>query len=279
MSKGSDSREFFEVFKAPENLQDAQKKEVKSTEESADVTKPKPSVPAPGAEEKAVNKPGISADPLGWIRNTRKEDISFKKKEKTSALPNPPSAASKGERILRKDEIVLRQETLVISVIVATFFSIACFFVGHKIGHNKGVVSQVEEWVESLDPKDAKNTGLRQFRPVAGDQKVTSTAVPQQIEKPTEQQKALSKDTWTLRAISYRNTKGNIERAKGVAKAIQNSLNYDSFVVDTGREILVCVGEFDARDSTDLTRAQKELAGFSYENKKPFKGCYPVRMR
>lgn len=279
MSKGSDSREFFEIFKAPENLQDAQKKEVKSTEESADVTKPKPSVPDPEAEEKAVNKPGISADPLGWIRNTRKEDISFKKKEKTSALPNPPSAASKGERISRKDEIVLRQETLVISVIAATFFSIGCFFVGHKIGYNKGIMSQVEEWVESLEPQDAKKTGLRQFRPVARDQKVTSTSVPQKIEKPTEQQMALSNDKWTLRAISYRNTKGSIERAKEVAKAIQDTLNYDAFVVNTEKEILVCVGEFESRDGADLIQAQKALAGFSFENKKPFKGNYPVRIR
>lgn len=143
-------------------------------------------------------------------------------------------------------------------------------------------MKQVEAWVNVPESQeDTKKAGLGQFRPVGEDQKTANKAVPipQKTEKPAGQPGAVSTDKWTLRAISYRNTKGNLDRAKEVAQTIQSTLNYNTFIVDAGREILVCVGEFDARDSGDLIQAQKRLADFSYENTKPFKGSYPVRMR
>lgn len=316
MSKETGSREFFEVFKTPENVPNTQNKEVKPVTELSDVIPQKPPIPATDTkaevDNKAVNKATFSADPLGWIKNTRKEDVIFRKKLDTP-IQDHSSGALKDERTPRKDEITLRQETLIIGAIAATFLSIACFFVGHKIGYNKAIMSRVEEWAEALEsqPQDIKKTGLGQPRSAEISQKAinkplsqktekqidqaktqdtrgagtevarkTSSKVSsQKAEKSGEQPKPIIKDKWTLRVISYKNTKENVERAKEVAKEIQNSLGYDAFVVNAGKEVIICVGEFEANDSADLTNVQKALAELSYRNKKQFEGCYPIRMR
>ena len=70
-----------------------------------------------------------------------------------------------------------------------------------------------------------------------------------------------------------------MEKAKELARALQNLVRYNAFVVNTGKELIVCVGEFEANDSPDLVNTQKTLAEFKYENKKQFDGCYPIRMK
>ena len=61
---------------------------------------------------------------------------------------------------MRKDDVVLRQETLLISAIAATFLSIACFFVGYKVGYNKGAGllegGEEEQWMETVAPPAQK---------------------------------------------------------------------------------------------------------------------------
>jgi hypothetical protein len=275
MARGSDSREFFEIFKPPQKVEDVQKKEIKPQTEPA-VASPQPGTLTP--DEKPVTKPILKADPLGWIKKTCTEETTVKGK---SGETRPFSAPPKEERILRKDEVILRQETLIIGAIAATFLSIACFFVGHKVGYNKGIMSQAEEWLETIEPEpqDTKRTPFGQPKSVEVPQKLTSKASPIKSEKQTEQPKPIIKDKWTLRVISYKNTKENIERAKAIAKAIQNTLGYDAFIVNTGKEIFICVGEFEESNHPDLIAAQKTLTEFKYENKKQFVECYPVRMR
>lgn len=271
MTKGSDSREFFEIFKPPQKAEDIQKKEIRPQTESSEAkSQPKPSV----SDEKPDSRPILTADPLGWIKKTSAEEPALKEKPKEF---HPVFTQPKEERALRKDEVILRQETLIIGAIAATFLSIACFFVGHKVGYNKGVMNQTEEWLETIEPVDTKKATFGQPEPADIPQKVTSKAVPIKPEKQIEQ--PIIKDKWTLRVISYKNTKENIEKAKETAKTIQNTLDFDTFIVNTGKEIFICVGEFEENDNADLINAQKTLAEFKYENKKQFEGCYPVRMK
>jgi len=276
MTRGNDSREFFEIFKPPQKVEDIQKKEIRSQTESTDAS-PQPGPPI--TDDKPVTKPVSKADPLGWIKKTCAEETAIKEKpiesRPASAPPKP-----KDERILRKDEVVLRQETLIIGAIAATFLSIACFFIGHKVGYNKGVMSQAEEWLETIEPQqDTKKPPFGQPEPVEVPQKATSKAAPIKSEKQNEQPKPIIKDKWTLRVVSYKNTKENVEKAKEIAKTIQSTLGYDTFIVNTGKEIFICVGEFEEANNADLINAQKALAEFKYENRKQFEGCYPIRMR
>lgn len=278
MTKGSDSREFFEIFKPPSKTQDTQKGETKSQTIEPEVSLQHKSVIE---EEKAVIKP-TPVDPLGWIKKTSSENHVIKEKP---AVPPPIPPSSKNERILRKDEVILRQETLIIGAIAATFLSIACFFIGHKVGYNKGIMSQAEEWLETIEPQKPKKTVFGPQEPAEmPPQKTVSKPAAVKPEKQIEQQKSTVKepsikDKWTLRVISYKNTKENIEKAKEIAKTIQDTFGYNTFVVNTGKEIFICVGEFETSDNAALIDAQKALAEFKYENRKQFEGCYPIRMR
>ncbi|HHT9114386.1 MAG: hypothetical protein HZA47_10285 [Planctomycetes bacterium] len=281
MTKGSDSREFFEIFKQTEKTEDVEKKEIKPQ----DVRPQTPTASVP--ESKPVTSPGgQSVDPLGWIKNTtRAEEQTFKGKVETPVTSQPVSAPpAKQERTPRKDEVTLRQETLIIGAIAATFLSIACFFVGYKVGYNKGTMNQAEEWLETIEPRDAKKStfGQKTEEPPLAPQKAPSKSEQPLIiakEKQTEQHKPIIRDKWTLRVVSYKNTKENLEKAKELAKTLQNSLGYDSFIVNVGKDLYICVGEFETNDSADLIDTQKKLAEFKYENKKQFDSCYPIRMR
>ncbi len=273
MTKGHDSREFFEIFKPPHKGEDVQKHERKShTESMGSIPRPEPLIP----EEKPVAKPTAKADPLEWIKKTCEEETPVREKAVES---RPVSAPPKNERNLRKDEVVLRQETLIIGAIAATFLSIACFFIGHKVGYNKGMLSQAEEWLETIEPQDTKKIPFGQQEPAEVPQKAVSKAAPIKPEKQVEQAKPIIKDKWTLRVVSYKHTKENVEKAKEIGKTIQNMLGYDAFIVKRGKEIFICVGEFEESDNPNLMSAQKTLAEFKYENRKQFEGCYPIRMR
>ena len=281
MTKGSDSREFFELFKVPLKADDAQKKEVKHIAEAEDVGSKQA---LPNTEDKQVTKPAASThDSLGWIKRTRAEEITSKGKLETPIMSQSVYTPPKTESVQRKDELILRQETLIIAAIAATFLSIACFFVGYKVGYNKGTTSQTgEEWLETIEPQDTKKGIFGRSDSVDVTQNAVTKTAPVKVEKQAEKAvktAPIIKDKWTLRVVSYKNTKDNVEKAKGIAKTLQDTLGYDTFVVNTGKELFICVGEFGSNDSANLIEAQKAIAGFKYENKIQFEGCYPVRMR
>ncbi|MEK6621363.1 MAG: hypothetical protein AABZ13_02665, partial [Planctomycetota bacterium] len=256
-------------------------------------------------------RPVAPVDPLKWIKNTSKEGLSDKVKPesplKTYSAPQSPYT---NEPAVRKDDVVLRQETLIISAIAATFLSIACFFVGYKVGYNKGAGllegGEEEQWMETVAPpaqkkvehapakvaevpqkpaskpapqKVEKPAEPAPVKAVEPPQKSAGKPVPQKVEKPVEPPKPATKDSWTLRVVSYKNTRENVEKAKEVAKVIYDKLGLDAFVVSGEKDIFVCVGEYEGSDSSGLTHAQKALSELVYENKKQFEGCYPVRMR
>lgn len=273
MTKGSDSREFFEIFKPMQKVENAQKSEVQPQEETTEEShQPKPF----NHDEKSDTKPAPVQDPLGWIKKTSGEG-QFLKENKT--VNKPVFAPLKQERPLRKDEVVVRQETLIIGAIAATFLSIACFFIGHKVGYHKGILSQTEEWLETIEPQNAKKPVFHQSVPEDVPQKSATKPAPPQAEKQSEQPKPIIKDTWTLRVVSYKNTKENVEKAKAMAKTIQDIAGHDAFIVNTGKEIFICVGEFEEAGSADLLTTQKKITEFKYQNKRQFEGCYPIRMR
>lgn len=282
MTKGSDSKEFFEVFKQskqPESMEEKeiQKKEVTPLKQAPDG---EPQSTSPAIENKTVIPSPVTADPLAWIRNTQKENTAFKETLEAPKTSRPVSDLPKSERVQRKDEVILRQETLIIGAIAATFLSIACFFVGHKVGYNKGTMNQTEEWQETIELPDTKKTGFLQSRPEEVPQKnIVKPAPEKPPDKQVEQPKPIIKDKWTLRAVSYTNTKENIEKAKEIARTLQDKLGYNAFVVNAGKDLFVCVGEFEASDSADIMKAKSKLSEFSYENRKQFEGCYPVRIK
>ncbi len=295
MTKGNDSREFFELFKPQQKADTAKQRDEQRSPEAADAAPQQvPVVP----EVHNVAEPVVAPDPLKWIKDTRQVDSPQKERQRTALTPPGKPDTQKYERVLRKDEVVLRQETLIIGAIAATLLSIACFFVGHKVGYNKGVLNQTEEWLETIEPQDAKKSFLGQPKPVEAPQphKPANKPAPAKVEKQEEHAKQVAKDSkikekqaeawkqpvkdkWTLRAVAYKNTKENIEKTRELAKTILDALGYDSFVVNTGKELFVCVGEFESNDSGDLMKAQKALAELKYDNRKPFDGCYPIRMR
>ena len=295
MTKGSDSREFFELFKPQQKAETVKRRDEQSPPETVEAEpRQGPIVP----EVRNVAEPAEPPDPLKWIKDTRQVDSPLKERQRTAITPPVKPDTQKYERVLRKDEVVLRQETLIIGAIAATLLSIACFFVGHKVGYNKGVLNQTEEWLETIEPQDSKKSFLGQPKPAEAVQshKPASKPAPVKVEKPAEHARQVAKDSkdkekqadawkspvndkWTLRAVAYKNTKENIERTKELAKTILDTLGCDAFVVNTGKELLVCVGEFESNDSGDLMKTQKALAELKYENKKPFDGCYPIRMR
>ena len=117
MTKGSDSKEFLncsrnlEVWKVSRGRK--KKPFVKPKEEPS---------PPPVAEIREKKRPVAPVDPLKWIKNTSKEGLSDKvKQESPLKTYSAPQSSYTNEPAVRKDDVVLRQETLIISAIAATF--------------------------------------------------------------------------------------------------------------------------------------------------------------
>ncbi len=282
MTKGNESREFFEILKTQ-----PKKADIVQNEEIVPRSEPLGAITQlPITEEKQVAKPKIAGDPLDWIKKTSTSESHSKEKAETPVTGKPFSGTTRAAQTHHKGDVIVRKETLIIGAIAVTFLSVACFFMGHKIGYNKGILSHDEAWLESIESRESKKNTFTQ-KGGETPQKVVVKPVQPKIEKPVEKQpeqpKAVTKDTikdkWTLRVVSYRNTKENMEKAKELAKILQNGLSQAAFVVNTGKELFICMGEFDSNDSADLINTQKALAEFKYENKKQFGGCYPIRMR
>ncbi|MBI5124803.1 MAG: hypothetical protein HZA70_01055 [Planctomycetes bacterium] len=96
---------------------------------------------------------------------------------------------------------------------------------------------------------------------------------------PTPKAAASDKDTWSLRVVSYKEGAKSIEKATGLATLLKERTGHDAFVARQGSQIVVCLGEFDSRNSTQLEELQKQLKGFKYEDKMQFAGCYPVKVK
>ncbi len=177
------------------------------------------------------------------------------------------------EKVLLKDEVHLKQETIIISAVAATFLSLACFFIGYKVGYNKGYEGGPNAEAQSgvVDDKAGKDskTGKKALNLFADEKEGSGLA----------DVKRANGDLWTLRIISYKNVSSNLVKATNLAKAIKNMTGYNSFVAKTGNELIVCVGKFKDKNDQKLFDLQIKMADLVYDNKKQFKSCYPVKLR
>lgn len=179
---------------------------------------------------------------------------------------------------LKRDEVYVRQDTLIYAALGAVFLSLGCFFIGHKLGYDKGRGANLID-TEPIKQTVAKGKALQPVVKKTEEAQETAPVAVSQMPQTTPQSPLAKEDKWTIRVLSYKVGEQNTKRAEELARAIQREIGHDVFVAKTSQELVVCVGRFDNKDSFELLALQKELRDFKYENKKQFKGCYPVRLR
>lgn len=183
---------------------------------------------------------------------------------------------------LKRDEVYIRQDTLIYAALGAVFLSVGCFFIGHKLGYDKGRKAEPVKQVSvgstkgNALPKEGQELGVKESKYMTHDSLTRELGTQETIQS---QPIASKEEKWTLRVVSYNIGDQNTKKASELARTIQKEIGHDAFVAKTSQELVVCVGKFDNKDSSELLTLQKELRDFKYENKKQFKGCYPVRLR
>lgn len=168
-------------------------------------------------------------------------------------------------------------ETIVLGAVGGVLLSVGCFFLGLKLGDDSNLTKGPSESTsgkvasaEKASPKRSTPTAK------ASQEKPSNVAVAKAA--PTSRA-ASDKDTWSLRVVSYKEGAKSIEKAAGLATLLKERTGHDAFVARQGSQIVVCLGEFDSRNSTQLEELQKVLKGFKYEDKMQFAGCYPVKVK
>ncbi len=189
-------------------------------------------------------------------------------------------------------------ETIVLGAVGGVLLAVGCFFLGLKLGDHRNLA---KGQLESATTKvaTAEKGSPKRPAPVAKAQ-VPAAKVPQEKpgnvpiakvshEKPnnapvakasfTPKAVPAEKDTWSLRVIAYKEGGKGIERATNLATTLKERTGHDAFVAKQGSTIVVCLGEFDSRDSAQLLELQKSIRELKYENKMQFAGCYPVKVK
>lgn len=168
-------------------------------------------------------------------------------------------------------------ETIVLGAVGGVLLAVGCFFLGLKLGDNSNLTKGPSESTsgkvasaEKASPKRSTPTAK------ASQEKPSNVAVAKAAPTPRA---ASGKDTWSLRVISYKEGAKSIEKATGLATLLKERTGHDAFVARQGSQIVVCLGEFDSRNSTQLEELQKQLKGFKYEDKMQFAGSYPVKVK
>ena len=186
---------------------------------------------------------------------------------------------------LKRDEVYIRQDTLIYAALGAVFLSLGCFFIGHKLGYDKGLnaelinVKPVKQDSVGSTKENALQPTAKKVEEAQGAVPMAFSQTPQTIQSQPPVSGGSKEEKWTLRIVSYKTGDQNTKKASELARTIQKEIGHDAFVAKTSHELVVCVGKFDNRDSSELLALQKELKDFKYDNKKQFKGCYPVRLR
>ena len=258
--KDKESKEFFEVFKKPLDAEMKCDSKVLQRDEENPTVLPRPAQKK--SEDDNVSDTPVeedkNTDKMGWIKDTQRE------KEVQTGAKKPE------KRFL--NEVVIKQEALIFAALGAVFLSLACFFVGYKVG-NKDVLNP-EMLQESIEYSQLEG-GVK----LVPEGKKVST-VYLSIQKPsTTANKNDENIKWTLQIISYSNTKQHIKKARDLAKAIKNMTSYNTFVAKRGKEIVVCTGKFNSKDSNELKIALNEISKLEYEGKKQFVSSYPIQVR
>ena len=281
MGNEKGSRVFFEVYR----------KQMK--EEPVPEQKPHPATV--GALE---NTGKVEVAPDAGGAELRGQESGVRGQESTPLLSPPSQGGDRGvvgrrthqeawqQRLgLKRDEVYIRQDTLIYAALGAVFLSLGCFFIGHKLGYDKG---RKAELINAIPVKQESvgSTKEKALQPTAKKAEEAQDAVPtaiSQTPQTIQSQPPVSggskEEKWTLRVISYKAGDQNTKKASELARTIQKEIGHDAFVAKTSHELVVCVGKFDNKDSSELLALQKELRDFKYDNKKQFKSCYPVHLR
>jgi hypothetical protein len=168
-------------------------------------------------------------------------------------------------------------ETIVLGAVGGVLLAVGCFFLGLKLGDDGSLTKGPSESTSGKVASAEKASPKRSTPTVkASQEKPSNVAVAKAAPTP----RAVSdKDTWSLRVVSYKEGAKSIEKATGLATLLKERTGHDAFVARQGSQIVVCLGEFDSRNSTQLEELQKQLKGFKYEDKMQFAGCYPVKVK
>ncbi len=257
--KDKESKEFFEVFKTPKKQEGTNYsiKEFQRKQENPNVL-PKP-VPERKPEDTDDDR---KKEELDWIMDTKSND-------------QPQSqTVRKKPRKLFFNEIILKQETVIFGALGAVFLSLVCFFVGYKIGHR----NELEPDVLQKSVVYPKLAGGVKIAPQNMEIKAVDLSLPQvPVTIVKQEQEPVVK--WTLQIISYSNTKQHLKQAANLAKAIKSMTGYNTFVAKRGKEIVVCAGRFNLKDSSELKEALKGISKLEYEGKRQFASSYPIQIR
>ncbi|MGR3220536.1 MAG: hypothetical protein ACUZ8H_12095 [Candidatus Anammoxibacter sp.] len=279
MSAKKGRREFFEVFRlspADDNSK-PEKIEYQRTAHNENVSGKDTGKDEP-EKHKLTSKSSRTTkyEPQKW--STKKEstpDIVTPQKDPDSVSDNTENLKDKFNS-LRKEEVKISQETIIIFAVAAVFLSVACFFIGYKVGHNSGVASSTE--TGAYTNNDSRSGGLNSVRD--DDDKVGALNLFNESDRSEISGiKRSSSNLWTLRIISYKSTNANLIKATNLAKAIKNMTGTNSFVAKVGKELIVCVGKFKDDNNQGLIDLQIKMQDLVYENKKQFRGAYPVKLK
>ncbi len=258
--KDKESKEFFEVFKKPEKQEGANYsiKEFQKKQENPNVI-PKP-VPERKPEDTDDDR---KKEKLDWITDTKSND-------------QPQSqTVRKKPRKLFFNEVILKQETVIFGALGAVFLSLVCFFVGYKIGHRNELEPEV---LQKAVVYPELGGGVK-IVPQNMEVKAVDLSLPQVPVTIVKQEPEPVVNKWTLQIISYSNTKKHLKQAANLAKAIKNMTGYNTFVAKRGKEIVVCAGRFNLKDSSELREALKGISKLEYEGKRQFASSYAIQIK
>ncbi|MFQ5714107.1 MAG: hypothetical protein ACE5GU_08755 [Candidatus Scalinduaceae bacterium] len=233
--KERDSKQFFEIFKPH-----GQARKIGFSKQSLERHQ----------KNKADDK---KREQLSWIKDTITTETfqSGAQKVKNTFL----------------NKVSIKQETLILGALCAVFLSLACFFTGYKIGHNKA------SNLEMLQPKVG---GVVKSIPPGKKIKAIDLSTNSSYLRNKKEQNIIK---WTLQIIIYSNTKKHMKNATNLAKAIRNMTGHSTFVAKRGKELIVCVGRFDSRNNAKIKNALNEISSLKYEGKKQFASAYPIQIR
>ncbi len=160
--------------------------------------------------------------------------------------------------------------------------------VHYNLGYAYGESGRYQEAIESykqairIDPDHAEahnNLGNAYLQLNDRDSAPADLSLPQAPIAIVKQEPEPVVNKWTLRIISYSNTKKHLKQAANLAKAIKNMTGYNTFLAKIGKEIVVCAGRFNLKDSSELKEALKRISKLEYEGKRQFESSYAIQIK
>jgi tetratricopeptide (TPR) repeat protein len=158
----------------------------------------------------------------------------------------------------------------------------------NNLGVAYGELGRYQEAIESykqairIDPDHAEahnNLGNAYLQLNDRDSAPADLSLPQAPIAIVKQEPEPVVNKWTLRIISYSNTKKHLKQAANLAKAIKNMTGYNTFLAKIGKEIVVCAGRFNLEDSSELREALKVISKLEYEGKRQFESSYAIQIK